>query len=68
MLLFIEFSAFILPYLNEMFGLVEQPQGGVPGAVGAHRDDVFQLFQAVPQMSAAVLFQLVMSGPEKTRG
>ena len=59
MLLFIEFSAFIFPsYLNEMFGLVEQAQGGVPGAVGAHRHDIFQLLQAVPQMSSSVLFRL----------
>ena len=54
-------------YLDEMFGLVEQPQGGVPGAVGSDGHDVFQLLQAVSQVSAAVLFQLIMSGSGKMK-
>ena len=49
---------------DEMFGLIEQPERRVPGAVGADGHDVLQPLQAVPQVSSAVLFQLVVSGSE----
>ena len=51
-------------YLNKMFCLVEQPEGGVPGAVCPHRDEVLQVLQTTPQVSAPILFQLIVSRSE----
>ena len=51
-------------YLNKMFCLVEQPEGGVPGAVSPHRDEVLQVLQTTPQVSAPILFQLIVSRSE----
>ena len=51
-------------YLDEVLGLVEEPERGVPGAVRSHGHDVLQLLQAVAQVRAAVLLQLVVSGSE----
>ena len=47
-----------------MFGLVQQPERGVPRAVGAQRHDVLQLLQAVPQVRPPVLLQLVVGRPD----
>ena len=46
-----------------MFGLVEEAERGVPGAVGAERHDVLQLLQAVPQVRPTVLLELVVGRP-----
>ena len=51
------------PHLDEVFGLVEEAERGVPGAVGAERHDVLQLLQAVPQVRPTVLLQLVVGRP-----
>ena len=50
-----------------MFGLVQQPERGVPRAVGAQRHDVLQLLQAVPQVRPPVLLQLVVGRPDGKR-
>ena len=48
-----------------MLGLVEQPQRGVPGRVGAHGHHLLQLLQAIAQVGAAVLLKLVVGRPVK---
>lgn len=60
-----DLAVLVLQGPDEMFGLIEQPQRGVPGAVGAHGHDVLQPLQAVPQVSPAVFLQLVMSRSAK---
>ena len=47
-------------YLNKMFGLVEEPQRGVPGAVRPDRDQVLQVLQTGSEVSTAVLLQLIV--------
>ena len=51
------------PHLDEVFGLVEEAERGVPGAVCAERHDVLQLLQAVPQVRPTVLLKLVVGRP-----
>ena len=43
-----------------MFGLVEEPQRGVPGAVRPDRDQVLQVLQTGSEVSTAVLLQLIV--------
>ena len=43
-----------------MFGLVEEPKRGVPGAVGTDRDQVLQVLKTRSQVSTAVLLQLIV--------
>ena len=43
-----------------MFGLVEEPKRGVPGAVRTDRDQVLQVLKTRSQVSTAVLLQLVV--------
>lgn len=47
-------------YLNKMFGLVEEPQRGVPGAVRPDGDQVLQVLQTGSEVSTAVLLQLIV--------
>ena len=47
-------------YLNKMFGLVEEPKRGVPGAVGTDRDQVLQVLKTRSQVSTTVLLQLIV--------
>ena len=44
-----------------MFGLVEEPESGVTGAISTDGDEVLQVLQTASQVSPAVLFQLIMS-------
>ena len=43
-----------------MFGLVEEPKRGVPGAVGTDRDQVLQVLKTRSQVSTTVLLQLIV--------
>jgi len=43
-----------------MFGLVEEPQRGVPGAVRPDGDQVLQVLQTGSEVSTAVLLQLIV--------
>ena len=51
-------------YLNKMFGLVEQPQRGVPGTVRPDRDQVLQVLKTRSQVCTAVLLQLIVGRSE----
>lgn len=42
-----------VPYLYMCFGLVEQPQRGVPTAVWSQRDERLQLLQTKAQMCSS---------------
>ena len=54
-------------YLNKMFGLVEEPQRGVPGAVRPDRDQVLQVLQTGSEVSTAVLLQLIVGRSREGR-
>ena len=47
-----------------MFGLVEEPESGVTGAISTDGDEVLQVLQTASQVSPAVLFQLIVSRSE----
>ena len=47
-----------------MFGLVEEPESGMAGAIRPDWDQVLQVLQTTSQMSSAVLFQLIVSRSE----
>ena len=51
-----------------MFGLVEEPKRGVPGAVRTDRDQVLQVLKTRSEVSTAVLLQLVVGRPEAGMG
>ncbi len=53
----------VKPYLDVVLRLLEQSQCRVPGAVGPHRHHILQLLQAVAQVRAAVLLQLIVGRP-----
>ena len=54
-------------YLNKMFGLVEEPQRGVPGAVRPDGDQVLQVLQTGSEVSTAVLLQLIVGRSREGR-
>ena len=54
-------------HLNKMFGLVEEPQRGVPGAVRPDGDQVLQVLQTGSEVSTAVLLQLIVGRSREGR-
>ena len=47
-----------------MFGLVEEPESGMSGAIRPDWNQVLQVLQTTSQVSSAVLFQLIVSRSE----
>ena len=50
-----------------MFGLVEEPKRGVPGALRTDRDQVLQVLKTRSQVSTAVLLQLIVGRSREGR-